>query len=50
MNAGGVGGGHSKIVSENGSAFIVLFHIPSTKKVEFVKIELDFVRAFKYTK
>ena len=48
MNAGGVGGGHSEIVSENGGDFIeVLFYIPLTKKVEFVKIELDFVRAFK---
>ena len=51
MNVGGVWGGHSEILSENGGDFIeVLFYIPLTKKVEFVKIELDFVRAFKYTK
>ena len=47
MNAGGVGGGHSEIVSGNGGDFIeVLFHIPLTKKSGICKNWIGFCESF----
>ena len=51
MNVGGVWGGHSEIVSENGGDFIeVLFHIPLTKKSGNCKNLIGFCESFQIDK
>ena len=51
MNVGGVWGGHSEIVSENGGDFIeVLFHIPLSKKSGIWKNWIGFCESFQIDK